>query len=99
VSERWSDFASSIHHQFAWPVGLLVGLHLLAILAYRLFKGQRLTRAMITGRKPADVIPESAAIPRSRSLLALVLVAIVAALTWWLLVAAPPEPAAGTDYW
>ncbi|MFO7764594.1 MAG: cytochrome b/b6 domain-containing protein [Wenzhouxiangellaceae bacterium] len=99
VSEASAEFASSIHHQLAWPVGVLLGLHLVAILAYRLFKGQRLVRAMITGRKPADQVPESAAIAHSRSALALVLIVLVAALTWWLLTAAPPQPPPGLDYW
>ncbi len=99
VSSDTAKLASRIHHQLAWPVGALLGLHLAAILAYRLFKGQRLTRAMITGRKPADRVPESAAIAHSRSLLALILIALVVALTWWLLAVAPPEPPPDLDFW
>ena len=99
VSEDTADFASTIHHRLAWPVGVLIGLHLAAILFYRLFKKQRLTRAMITGRKPAEQVPETAAIPSSRSLLALVLIALVAGFTWWLLTVAPPEPPPGSDFW
>ncbi|MBS3745243.1 MAG: cytochrome b/b6 domain-containing protein [Wenzhouxiangellaceae bacterium] len=99
VSEDSADLASSIHHQLAWPVGAVLGLHLAAILAYRLFKGQRLVRAMITGRKSADRVPESAAIAHSRSALALILIVLVAALTWWLLTVAPPQPPPGLDYW
>jgi len=99
VSDKFSDFASSIHHQLAWPIGVLLALHLLAVLAYRLLKGQRLVRAMITGRKPARVVPESGAISHSRSVLALILVFLVAVLTWWLLFVAPPEPLPGAEYW
>jgi cytochrome b len=99
VSEDTADFASLIHHRLAWPVGVVIGLHLAAILFYRLFKGQRLTRAMITGRKPSDRVPDSAAISHSRSLVALVLIALVAAFTWWLLVMAPPEPPPMDDFW
>jgi len=98
VSSDTTDLASRIHHQLAWPVGVLLGLHIAAILAYRLLKGQRLTRAMITGRKPASRIPESESIPGSRTIVALILVVLVAALTWWLLAVAPPEPSPGTDF-
>lgn len=99
VSESFSDFASSIHHRLAWPIGALLALHLLAIFAYRAFKGQRLVRAMITGRKPADRVPEPAAIAHSRTGRALILIVLVAALSWWLLFIAPPEPPPGGDYW
>lgn len=99
VSGDTADLASSIHHRLAWPVGVLLGLHLVAIVFYRLYKRQRLTRAMITGRKPPDRVAESTAITGSRTLLALVLIVLVAALTWWLLAAAPPDPPPGADFW
>jgi cytochrome b len=99
VSSDTADFASTVHHRLAWPVGVLIGLHLVAIVFYRLYKRQRLTRAMITGRKSADSVPESESIARSRTVLALILIALVAAFTWWLLAVAPPEPPSGGDYW
>jgi len=99
VASDTTDLASTVHHRLAWPVGILIGLHLIAITFYRWFKGQRLTRAMVTGRKPSDRIPETDAIASSRSLLALILIALVAALTWWLLAIAPPEPPADLDAW
>jgi len=99
VSEPAADFASTIHHRLALPVGVLIGLHLAAILFYRIYKRQRLTRAMITGKKPADRVPESRAITNSRTLLALILIALVAAFTWWLLAVAPPDPPSNLDGW
>jgi len=99
VSEDTADFASTIHHRLAWPVGILIIIHIGAILFYRLFKSQRLTRAMLTGCKPAERVPQSAAIPGSRSLLALILIVLVAALPWWLLSFAPPEPPPLDDFW
>lgn len=99
VSSEAADLASTIHHRLAWPVGALLGLHILAIAFYRFYKGQCLTRAMITGRKPAGRVPEARGIPGSRTVLALILIVAVAALTWWLLAVAPPEPAAAGDYW
>lgn len=96
VSSDTADLASSLHHRLAWPVGALIGLHLAAILFYRLFKGQRLTRAMITGRK---AVADADAVPSSRTILAIVLIVLVAALAWWLLVIAPPEPPAELEFW
>jgi cytochrome b len=99
VSDDTADLASTIHHRLAWPVGAIIAIHLAAIAFYRLFKGQRLTRAMITGRKAADRLRDDAAIKSSRTLLALLLIAAVAALTWWLLAVAPPEPPPEMDFW
>ncbi len=99
VSADTADWFSSIHHQLGWPIIVLIGLHILAILAYRYYKGYRLTSAMITGKKPNSRVPASASIPGSRSLLAVVVIVLVIVLTWWLLVVAPPEPAADLDFW
>ena len=99
ASSQTTELASRIHHQLDWPIGVLLGLHIVAIVAYRLYKGQRLTRAMITGRKPAEQVSESAAIAHSRSTLALVLIVLVAVFTWWLLAVAPPAPPADLEYW
>lgn len=99
VDRDSAELASTIHHQLAWPIGALIGLHLLAILFYRLYKGQRLTRAMITGQKPTDRIRGSGSISSSRTLLALVLIGLVAASTWWLLAVAPPEPPPDLGFW
>jgi len=54
---------------------------------------------MITGRKPAERIAETDAIPGSRTWLALLLISLVAAFTWWLLAVAPPEPPPDMDFW
>lgn len=99
VSEDTADVASTVHHRLAWPIGVVIALHLVAILFYRLFKSQRLTRAMVTGRKPAQRVPEKDAIPHSRSVLALIMTVLVAALTWWLLAVAPPEPPPDMNFW
>lgn len=99
VSSETAKLASTVHHRLAGPVGALIGLHLTAIAFYRFFKGQRLTRAMLSGYKPADRVAEADAIPGSRTWLALLLIVLVAAFTWWLLAVAPPEPPAQIDFW
>jgi len=78
---------------------LPTGLHLAAILFYRIYKHQRLTRAMITGRKPAERVAPESAIAGSRTALALILIVAVTAFSWWLLAVAPPEPPPTSDFW
>jgi len=99
VGEDTADLASTIHHRLAWPVGVIIVIHLAAIVFYRLFKGQRLTRAMVTGRKSSKRVSSGDAIPSSRTVLALLAIVGVAALTWWLLAIAPPEPPPDMDFW
>ena len=51
VEDEFSDQMTSIHHISAEILYVLVGLHLVAILFYEIYKGQRLILPMITGRK------------------------------------------------
>ncbi|CCQ74302.1 cytochrome b/b6 domain-containing protein [Magnetospira sp. QH-2] len=54
VSKDLSDTLTGYHHLSSTVVLVLIGLHLLAIIGYRL-KGENLVKAMITGRrKPRD---------------------------------------------
>jgi cytochrome b len=80
VSEAGSETATAVHVTFINLLLIAVALHVLAVLAYRLFKGQDLVRPMITGMKslPRDVTP-----PRQGSpVLALVLLAVMALGVW-----------------
>lgn len=70
----------------------VVGLHVLAIVFYRFYKNQNLVGAMITGRKPAHLVPEQEAIRGSDLLKALIVIAICWAAVWLLLQQAPPPP-------
>ena len=86
---------TTVHKTNANLVFAAVGLHLVAIVFYALYKRQNLVGPMITGRRRVLVGREAAgeAIASPRSLLALVLVASVAAGIWLLLALAPPPPA------
>lgn len=64
VSRATSDLLSEIH-SFNFNVLLaLIALHILAVLAYAILKGQDLVRPMITGKKR---LPGTARAPRMRS--------------------------------
>jgi cytochrome b len=86
VSSDLVDWATGYHKDVGqWLVIALVVLHVLAIAFYRVAKGQNLTTAMIGGDKTVD---SDAPPPSSRDdvrmrLLALVLLAVCAAVAWW----------------
>jgi hypothetical protein len=69
----------------------MVALHVLAILFYTVYKRQRLVPPMITGYKPAAIVPEHEAIRSSQVLKALI-VALVCAGAVTVLVKKAPEP-------
>ena len=68
------------HAQMAWILLGVIALHLVAVLAYAVFKRQNLVRPMITGRKR---LPGATPAPRMMSqALALLLLLIAAAVSW-----------------
>lgn len=88
LSGGWSDWLNDLHHShFDWLLAAVV-LHVLAITAYRVLKGHRLVRAMVTGRAPVAPQAEAHTPPLWRILLAIVIA--VGAL--WLLLQLAPEP-------
>ncbi|HSG89057.1 MAG TPA: cytochrome b/b6 domain-containing protein [Pseudomonadales bacterium] len=86
VDDDTISTATSIHAWGQWTVGILVGLHLLALLAHRLLFGERLVIAMITGRRRG--LADDAGIAGQRLLLAVPLAAAIAfgvyAIVTWL---------------
>jgi cytochrome b len=66
VGKHWSDRLSAWHSfNFYWLILTAIVLHLLAITAYALLKGQNLIRPMITGKKrmPGAMRPPRMASP------------------------------------
>ena len=88
VSDHTSDRLSAWHQ---WIFNILlgaIGLHLMAVLAYRLVRGEDLITPMFSGRKPQ--VPVAEEIRGSRTwLFALILLIVAAALA--LIVARAPE--------
>ncbi|HRP26715.1 MAG TPA: cytochrome b/b6 domain-containing protein [Thauera sp.] len=54
VSADTSNWLSGLHRQNYWPIIILVGLHVGAVLFYALIKKDNLVGAMITGHKDVD---------------------------------------------
>jgi cytochrome b len=81
VSSEGVSRATAVHGWGQWTVGVLVGLHLLALLAHRFVLGERIAAAMVTGRR-RDLDP-SEGIDSQRLSLALVLALAMAITVWW----------------
>jgi cytochrome b len=89
VSDAVSVRLTSLHrHLFYW-IAAAVGLHVAAVLAHRVFHGERLVRAMISGRKPSHIVDVHDAIHASRIWLAAIVVALLVGALAWVIETAP----------
>jgi cytochrome b len=89
VSDGQSDRLSGLHKQnFDWLLAF-VGLHLAAVAWYQWVRKQDLIGPMLTGRKPAALVPASEEIKGQRLWLAAVLVALAATALWRVIASAP----------
>jgi cytochrome b len=80
VSKAASDLLSSVHSACFTVLLVLVGLHVLAVMAYAVVKRQNLVRPMITGKKR---LPAATPAPRMASqILAAIVLAMGAAVAW-----------------
>jgi cytochrome b len=93
ITDSLSLTLTSWHRRlFDWIL-IAVALHVLAVIAHRFLAGHDLIGPMISGRKPAALVPEHEAIASSRVwVAALLFAALIAAVSW--LVINAPEPAA-----
>lgn len=89
IDQAQSNRLTSVHRFNSDVLLVLIGLHLAAIAWYVGVRGQPLVSAMITGRKPTAEVPATEAIAGSRTLPALVIVAVLACALAIALEAAP----------
>jgi cytochrome b len=82
-----ADAARELHETWFYVLLGLIGLHVAAILFYRL-RGRSLTAAMITGRAAID--PESEPMRPGKWWAALVCLAVALGVSRWVLAGAPP---------
>lgn len=81
VSKEQSLALTSLHRKLFYVLAAAIAAHVLAVIAHRIFKGEHLVGAMITGRKPRETVSEREAISSSRLWLAAALaLAVIAAL-------------------
>jgi cytochrome b len=82
VEEAWSSLATSIHLRVFWVILGCAVLHVLAVVAYRVWARRNLVQPMLTGAMQA---PPGTPAPRMGSnLLALALLAASAGFVWWI---------------
>lgn len=88
VSPDTSDKIRAIHEfNFNILIGL-IGLHIAAIIYYRLVRGKKLTKPMITGRAAID--PRAEAMRPGKWWVALICLALALAIARWVVAGAPP---------
>ena len=85
----WSGRLTALHHRNADWLLALIALHVAAVLWYAFVKQRALVRAMLTGRRPAQEVPEGEEIAGSRAPLAIALVLLLAGLLALAIRAAP----------
>jgi len=88
VSPDTSDKVRDIHALWFNVVLGLIVLHVLAILYYRLFRGQKLTKPMITGRALLD--PGTQPMRPGKWWVALICLAVSIGIVRWIIAGAPP---------
>ena len=88
VSTDTSDRARDIHELWFNVVLGLIVLHVLAILYYRLLRGRKLTKPMITGR--AELTPGTEPMRGGKWWVAMICLTIGLAITRWIIAGAPP---------
>jgi len=97
VSREVSLQLTSLHrHLFYWIAGA-IAVHVLAVVAYHVFKREKLVQAMITGRKPQEGLGAGDGIHSSRTwFAALLAIALAAALAW--IVSRAPAPVSDASF-
>jgi cytochrome b len=88
VSIDFSDLATDLHEDLFNVLLAVIGLHVAAILLYRLALGRNLLGPMITGK--ADLAPGVEPMRPGKWWVALLCVVIAIAITRWIIGGAPP---------
>jgi cytochrome b len=88
VSYDFSETAHDVHELLFNVLLALIGLHIAAVLFYRLFLGKELLRPMITGRAALD--PDTKPMRPAKWWVALACLVAAIAITRWIIGGAPP---------
>jgi cytochrome b len=88
VSYDAADLAHDAHELLFNVLLVFIGLHIAAILFYRLFQGKKLLGPMISGRAALD--PEVEPMRPGRGWVAVVCLLVALGLTRWVIAGVPP---------
>lgn len=92
VSKSTAKLMNSIHHTTFDIILIAVALHIIAVLFYTFVKKHPIIVAMFTGKKSEDDVDAAEAIPHSKLIAALIIVAAVSFAVYWLVVINAPPP-------
>lgn len=84
VTDDVSDSLSGLHHDLFDYTLILIGIHVLAIIGYRVLFKENLVRAMFTGKKAVDAGEATKPLSFRSPLWALALLALAGGGVWWL---------------
>ena len=84
LDKEWENTMNWLHHNNITLLWFAIAFHVAAIVFYRVKKKHNLVKPMLTGKKSAEDVKESDAIPHSKLLLALVIAIATAAFVYWL---------------
>jgi cytochrome b len=88
VSPDTTETIRGLHELVFYILLGLIGLHIAAILYYRLFRGKKLAKAMITGRAAID--PPAEPMRPGKWWVALICLSLALAISRWVVAGAPP---------
>lgn len=84
VSSALSGEITSLHHLNVWAIGILIGIHVSAIVAHLAFAKENLLRPMVTGRKRLHRSLAAEAVEKVPHGRAIALLAGSILSVWWL---------------
>ncbi|MCB5183629.1 cytochrome b/b6 domain-containing protein [Methylobacillus gramineus] len=85
IDKDTSDYLTYLHTINQYILYGLIGLHIAAIIYYRLFKRENLVKAMITGRKQVHhSLPDTHASQGGHVILGSILLAVSAGIVWFI---------------
>lgn len=99
VSDELSLKLTSIHRQLFYWILAAIGAHIIAVLVHQFIKGENIIGAMLTGKKEkTDNSVDPVSIESSRTVLAVIIVILLAAVFAWIILSAPEASLSIEDY-
>ena len=90
VRSQTGKFFEGLHHDVVDWIVVLAIVHIAAALYHTFRMKEPLIRAMVTGRKTADIVPQAEAIAHSALPRAVVILVATVIFVYWLVAIAPP---------
>lgn len=84
IGKELSDTLTRWHHRNVWAVGILIGVHVSAVVAHLAIARENLVRPMVTGRKHLHRTLASEGVDKVPHGRAIVLLAASVLTVWWL---------------